>query len=49
MRQIIDEAFHKVYKQSKRLAEKFHKEPSIPRSTVRQMHRNNVTAENPEE
>ena len=44
MRQIIDEGFHKVYKQAERLAEKLR-----ARSTVRQMHRNNVPAENPEE
>ena len=49
MRQIIDEEFHKVYKQSERLAEKLHIEPTIPRSAVRQMHRNNVPAENPQE
>ena len=44
MRQIIDEGFHKVYKQAERLAEKLR-----ARSTVRQMHHNNVPAENPEE
>ena len=49
MRQIIGEEFYKVYKQSERFSEKFHIETTIPRSAVRQMHRNNVPAENPEE
>ena len=49
IRQFTDEEFHKIYKQSERLAEKLHIEPTIPRSTVRQMHRNNVPAENPGE
>ena len=49
MRQTIDEEFHKIYKQTERLAEKLHVEPTIPRSAVRQMHRNNVPAENPED
>ena len=49
MRQIIDEEFHKVYKQSERLAEKLHIEPTIPRSAVKQMYRNKSPAENPEE
>ena len=49
MRQIIYEEFNIVYKQSERLTEMLHIEPTIPRSTVRQMHRNNVPAENPEE
>ena len=49
MRQIIDEEFHKVYKYSERSAEKLHIEATIPRSAVRQMHRNNVSAENPDE
>ena len=48
IRQTIDEEFHKIYKQTERLAEKLHVEPTIPRSTVRQMYRNNVPAENPE-
>ena len=48
MRQTIDEEFHKIYQQTERLAEKLHVEPTIPRSAVRQMHRNNVPAENPE-
>ena len=49
IRQFIDEEFHKIYKESERLAEKLHIEPTIPRSAVRQMHRKNVPAENPEE
>ena len=49
MRQTIDEEFHKIYKQTERLAEKLHVEPTIPRSAVKEMHRNNVPAENPEE
>ena len=49
MRQTIAEEFHKMYKQTERLAEKLHVEPTIPRSAVRQMHLNNVPAENPEE
>ena len=48
MRQTIDEEFHKIYKQTERLAENLHVEPAIPRSVVRQMHCNNVPAENPE-
>ena len=49
MRQTIDEEIHKIYKQTERLAEKLHVEPKIPRNVVRQMQRNNVPAENPEE
>ena len=49
MRQTTDEEFHKIFKQTERLAEKLHVEPTIPRFTVRQIHRNNVSAENPEE
>ena len=49
MRQITDEEFHKVYKQSERLAKKLRTESTIPGSAVRQMHRNNIPAENPEE
>ena len=49
IRQTTDEEFHKIYKQTERLAEKLHVEPTIPRSAVRQMHRSNVAAENPEE
>ena len=45
--QTTDEEFHKIYKQTRRLAEKLHVEPTVPRSTERQMHRNNVHAENP--
>ena len=48
MRQTINEEFHKIYQQTERLAEKLHVEPTIPRSAVRQMHRNNVPAENPD-
>ena len=49
MRQPTDEEFHKIYKQTVKLAERLHVEPTIPRSTVRKMHRSNVPAENPEE
>ena len=49
MRQITDEKFHKVYNQSERLAETLHIEPTIPRSAVSQMHRNDAPSENPEE
>ena len=49
MRQTIDEEFHKIYKQTERLAENLHVEPTIPRSALRQMHRYNISAENPEE
>ena len=49
MRQTIDEEFHNIYKQTERLAGKLHVEPTVPRSAVRQMHRNNVPADNPEE
>ena len=49
MRQTIDEEFHKIFKQTERLAEKLHVEPTIPRYAVRQIHRNNVSAENLEE
>ena len=48
MRQTSDEEFRKIYKQTERLAEKFHVEPIISKSAVRQMHRNNVPAKNPE-
>ena len=41
--------FHKIYKQTERLAEKLHVELTLPRSVVGQMQRNNVPAENPEE
>ena len=49
MRQTTDEEFHKIYKQTERLAENLHVEPTIPRSAVKQMHRNNVHAKNPAE
>ena len=49
MRQTTDQEFHKIYKQREILAGTFHVEPTIPRSTVRQMHRNSVPAENSEE
>ena len=49
MRKTISEEFHKIYKLTKRLVEKLHVEPTIPSSAVRQMHRNNVPGENPEE
>ena len=49
MRQTIDEEFHKIYKQTERLAEKLHVGPAIPKNTVRQMHRNSVPAVSPEE
>ena len=49
MRQTTDQEFHKIYKQRERLAETFHVESTVPRSTVRQMHCNSVFAENSEE
>ena len=49
MRQTIDEEFHKIYKQTESLAEKLYVEPTIPKSAVRQMHRNSVPAQNPEQ
>ena len=49
MRQTIDEEFNKIYKQTEILAEMFHVKPTIPRSAVRQMYRNNVPEKNLEE
>ena len=49
MRQTTDDEFHKIYKQSERLAEKLHVELTIPRTAVRKMDCNNVPVENPEE
>ena len=49
MRKTIGEVFHKIYKQAEGLAEKLRVEPTIPSSAIREMHHNNVLAENPEE
>ena len=44
IRQTIDETFHKIYRQTERLAEKLHVEAAVPRSTKRQMYRSIVPA-----
>ena len=45
----MDDEFKIIYQQSERMTTKLSVEPAIPRSVARQMHRNNVPAENPEE
>jgi len=48
-RNCINKEFNIIYQQATKLAEFLSVQPSIPRSAARQMHRNNVPAENPEE
>ena len=45
----MDDEFKIIYQQSERMAKKLSVEPAIPRTVARQMHCNNVPAENPEE
>ena len=45
----MDDEFKIIYQQSERMATKLSVEPAIPRTVAKQMHRNNVPAENPEE
>ena len=49
LRENMDDEFKIIYQQSERMATKLSVEPAIPRTVARQMHRNNVPAENPEE
>ena len=49
LRENMDDEFKIIYQQSERMAAKLTVEPAIPRTIARQMHRNNVPAENPEE
>ena len=49
LREIMDDEFKIIYQQAERMATKLSVEPAIPRSVARQMHRNNVPAENPED
>ena len=49
LRENMDDEFKIIYQQSERMATKLSVEPALPRAIARQMHRNNVPAENPEE
>ena len=49
VRENIDAEFKVIYQQAERMAAKVNVDPTIPRSAARQMHRNNVPADNPEE
>ena len=49
LRENMDDEFKIIYQQSERMATKLNVEPAIPRTVARQMYRNNVPAENPEE
>ena len=49
IRQTIDKEFHKIYKETEKLAEKLPVKPTVPRSAINKMHRNSFPAENPEE
>ena len=49
LRENMDDEFKIIYEQSERMATKLSVVPAIPRTVVKQMHRSNVPAENPEE
>ena len=49
LRENMDDEFKIIFQESERMATKLSVEPAIPRTVARQMHRNNVPAENPEE
>ena len=49
LREKLDDEFKIIDQQSESMVTKLSVEPAIPRTVARQMHRNNVPAENPEE
>ena len=49
LRNSIKDEFPKIYQQVVRMGMKLSVTPSIPRNTIRQQHRNNISSENPGE